>query len=216
MSQVTKSAEIRGAAALAGEEQERFAVLARSLTEVDWQSPSWCAGWTVGDVVVHTAAHLHGKQRDKRMLHDLRQRPRDELVDWLASPIAVPFLPSKQFRRVDEQVQLGELVVHMQDITGALGLTCAARDESITTVLTFGTRRIGSLALTSMRKRARGLQLVASDVDWTSGTGPEVRGPGIALIMATSGREPALEQLSGAGVDLLAQRVPAQKPVAVP
>ena len=55
--------------------------------------------------------------------------------------------------------------------------------------------------------RARGVRLVASDVDWSHGTGPEVRGTGEALLMAMAGRLAALDDLDGAGKAKLARHI---------
>lgn len=61
------------------------------------------------------------------------------------------------------------------------------------------------------RKRARGLHLHATDIDWSTGHGAEVHGPGEALLMALAGRPVALAGLSGEGVRILAQRVSGQE-----
>ena len=51
-----------------------------------------------------------------------------------------------------------------------------------------------------------GLTLFATDIDWSHGTGPEVRGSGEAILMAVSGRAGAIGDLSGDGVAQLAKR----------
>jgi hypothetical protein len=51
-----------------------------------------------------------------------------------------------------------------------------------------------------------GLALRATDADWSHGTGPEVSGPVLALVMAMTGRKSAASQLSGEGVALLQAR----------
>ena len=56
------------------------------------------------------------------------------------------------------------------------------------------------------KKRVAGLKLVASDMEWTCGDGPEVRGAGEALLMAMCGRKSALDDLSGDGVATLRSR----------
>ena len=56
-------------------------------------------------------------------------------------------------------------------------------------------------------KRARGVTLVATDLTWSAGQGPEVRGPGEALLMAMAGRRDALRDLDGPGLQGLAARV---------
>jgi hypothetical protein len=56
-------------------------------------------------------------------------------------------------------------------------------------------------------QRARGLALVATDLDWSRSSGPEVRGPDEALLMAIAGRGHAINELSGRGKPLLAERI---------
>ena len=45
------------------------------------------------------------------------------------------------------------------------------------------------------KRRARDLTLTATDFDWTTGSGPEVEGPLVSLIMAICGRGFALDEL---------------------
>jgi hypothetical protein len=59
------------------------------------------------------------------------------------------------------------------------------------------------------KKRAEGLRLIATDVDWSSGQGPEVRGTGEAVLLAITGRPVALDELTGDGVDTLRARIAA-------
>jgi hypothetical protein len=56
-------------------------------------------------------------------------------------------------------------------------------------------------------RRARGVRLVATDLDWVHGSGPEVTGPAEALVMVMAARPDALNQLTGPGKALLAQRI---------
>ena len=48
-----------------------------------------------------------------------------------------------------------------------------------------------------------GYRLTATDIDWTRGQGPEVAGPIGALLLLLTGRDAALEQLTGKGADSL-------------
>jgi hypothetical protein len=48
--------------------------------------------------------------------------------------------------------------------------------------------------------------LRATDTGWSTGSGPEVAGPHLSLILAMTGRSAALAGLSGAGVDTLRSR----------
>jgi len=56
-------------------------------------------------------------------------------------------------------------------------------------------------------RKAHGVRLSATDVDWVYGDGLEVTGPAEALIMAMAARPDALNQLVGPGKALLAQRI---------
>jgi len=51
-----------------------------------------------------------------------------------------------------------------------------------------------------------GTTLRATDTEWQHGTGPEVSGPAIALVMAMTGRKAALDDLTGEGVAVLRDR----------
>jgi hypothetical protein len=51
------------------------------------------------------------------------------------------------------------------------------------------------------------LRFAATDVSWSRGEGPEVKGTGEAIVMAIAGRSAALDDLSGDGVGLLRTRL---------
>ena len=59
----------------------------------------------------------------------------------------------------------------------------------------------------SARKRIRGLTLTTTDLDWFTGDGPEVTGPGESLLMALAGRRGITDELSGPGRPELARRI---------
>lgn len=56
-------------------------------------------------------------------------------------------------------------------------------------------------------RRARGVRLVATDIEWTHGSGPEVNGTGEALLMAMAARSDALNDLTRPGKPVLAQQI---------
>jgi hypothetical protein len=59
-------------------------------------------------------------------------------------------------------------------------------------------RRVGGLAF-HVRPH-RNVSLVATEVQWSCGTGPEVRGRAIDLLMLMANRRQVVESLSGPGV----------------
>jgi hypothetical protein len=74
-------------------------------------------------------------------------------------------------------------------------------------VLDYGITRLGNVNVNRARRRAKGLRLLATDMAWSAGTGPEVTGSGEALFMALNGRADALPDLAGPGVEALAARL---------
>jgi uncharacterized protein (TIGR03083 family) len=195
-------------------EQVKFGKLLRGLTPEQWEVPSLCDKWTVHQAVLHITWHTHTSdtQRfgqllrvrlsEERVHADRSRLPKDELIERLEAP-AVLGGPSNVL------TQLTELVLHQQDVRRPLDLPREIPPARLATVLDFSlTRSGGSVTLASARKRAKGLRLVATDLEWTAGVGPEVRGPGEAILMALNGRAHALRDLTGDGVPLLAGRMP--------
>ncbi len=57
------------------------------------------------------------------------------------------------------------------------------------------------------KQRIAGLTLRSADTDWSTGSGPEVAGPQLSLVLAMTGRSAALADLSGDGLDTLRSRM---------
>jgi hypothetical protein len=191
-------------------EQAEFAAMLRTLSPGAWSKPSLCSEWSVRDVVIHTAAHIHDQQQDIKIISHYASGSTGAIVAWLDSPPAEPPESSYQARRRFAEIQRGEVMVHQQDVRRALGISRVIPQERVQGVLAFGLQPIGSLGLAFGRERAKGLRLVATDSGWTWGAGREVRGSLEALLMATAGRSVALGDLNGPGVTILAERM--QKP----
>jgi uncharacterized protein (TIGR03083 family) len=128
-----------------------------------------------------------------------RDLPTAEIVEWLASPIKLGAV-------WDMNNQLRALMIHQQDMRRPLGQPRTIPAERLSYALDLGLTRAGSANLGS-RKRASGLRLKATDINWTAGDGAEVVGSGEAILMTISGRASALQELSGAGTAELARRL---------
>ncbi|MDP9073426.1 MAG: maleylpyruvate isomerase family mycothiol-dependent enzyme [Actinomycetota bacterium] len=64
----------------------------------------------------------------------------------------------------------------------------------------------GSNLIIGAKKGIAGLTLRATDAEWSTGTGPEVTGPMLSLVLAMTGREAGLDDLAGNGLATLAGR----------
>jgi hypothetical protein len=100
-------------------------------------------------------------------------------------------------------VALTEGVIHHQDVRRALGQPRAVPPERLLVALRWALLGpdIGGLW------RIRGVRVVATDLAFSAGAGPEARGPAEALLMGIAGRRGAAAELSGLGQRKLAERI---------
>ena len=194
------------------EEQAEFGEMLRGLTEQQWEAPTLCTNWSVHELVIHIAIHTHGTDVARqitaarrgftidRVHAPERARKKEELIDWLESPA----VDASTFNL---KTQLSELIIHQQDVRRPLGIPRTIPEERLAPVLDNAVTNLGSLAVVQTLKKTKGLRLVATDIDWSVGAGPEVRGPGEAIFMALAGRAPALDDLEGEGTAKLRMRL---------
>jgi uncharacterized protein (TIGR03083 family) len=200
---------------LAEEERADLLALLRELTAVQWDVQSLCTLWRVRDVASHivsydelagaetVATFLRGGLRTGRVNDVALARYKDLDTDGIIDLVARNQRPSGLSSGFKGGIALTDGTIHHQDIRRALGLPRTIPEHRLVPVLTFSLR---APTLPS-KGNAEGLKLVATDVEWTVGDGPEVTGPGEALLMAAAGRAPALEDLSGEGLSTLRERV---------
>ncbi|MBG6095402.1 maleylpyruvate isomerase family mycothiol-dependent enzyme [Nocardioides luteus] len=201
--------------ALATAERHDLADFLETLTPEQWVQPSLCSGWTVRDVVAHLISYeevgLAGfigrfarqgfsfGTMNQRRLEEFGSRTPDELVAYVRAHAK----PSGPTAVADARIGLTDGLIHHQDIRRALGRPRQVPAERLVPVLGFA-----MIAPPLPAKRnGQGLRLVATDLDWSHGSGEEVTGPGEALLMAVCGRADALPELTGPGLGALAGRV---------
>jgi uncharacterized protein (TIGR03083 family) len=199
---------------MARDERAEFASLLEGLTPEQWDSPTLCHKWRVRDVAAHVIGYdpLSRAQLMRRMAKGLVTRgganavgveeyagkSPEELIE-LVRKYAEPRGLTAGF---GGRIALTDGMIHQQDIRRPLGMPRTISAEPLRIALDFTTwapRLLGAL-------QARGVRLVATDLDWTYGKGPEARGSGEALLMAMAGRRAALDDLDGPGKAKLAQR----------
>ena len=93
--------------------------------------------------------------------------------------------------------------MHSEDIRRPLGVHRDYPGQAVTQAITF---YAGSNAIIGGKKRVAGLTLRATDIDFAIGSGPEVKGSAMALLLATNGRTAALDDLTGPGLATLRAR----------
>jgi len=95
------------------------------------------------------------------------------------------------------------VLVHAQDIRRPLGIRHEYPMGAVVRVADFFK---GSNLIIGTKRRIDGVALRATDTEWSHGTGPELSGPMLSLLMAMTGRKAALADLSGDGVATLKAR----------
>ncbi|WP_086824147.1 maleylpyruvate isomerase family mycothiol-dependent enzyme [Allokutzneria sp. NRRL B-24872] len=191
------------------------AALIDDLAQVDaalWDKPSLCAGWSVHDVV----AHLIDSARTTRIgfvaglvraRFDFdRQNARGVARERGASPEETLARLRQVMTRTTTppaplDTRLVEEIVHGEDIRRPLGLTRAYPHEAVARALRLQTRTAASFG--GAKELVAGVRLTATDTDVVIGEGPEVRGTSLSLLLAVSGRQDALAELTGPGLSAL-------------
>lgn len=185
------------------------------LDDAQWRQPTLCAKWDVEHVVAHlTAAASIGRwawmrsivgsgfrpavHNDRRLREHLGSTPQETLENFRA------VTNSTVAPTGDLPAYLGEVIVHSEDIRYPLGLPSRGDVEAVTEVARFYVAR--NFTVNSKSVAAR-LHLHATDGPFSAGDGPEVSGPTLALVMAMAGRRSHLDQLTGDGMPLLADRL---------
>ncbi|GIG64301.1 maleylpyruvate isomerase family mycothiol-dependent enzyme [Phytomonospora endophytica] len=199
--------------AAARQERSDLADLLSTLTPAQWDAPTLCDGWRVRDVVAHVIGYDEigllgaltrmakaGFSLDRANAATLAT-PREpaELLDALRRHLT----PRGITAAFGGRIALLDCTVHHQDIRRPLGLPREIPPERLRHALGF----LPLAYAIDAPRRIRGLRLVAEDIDWTHGDGPELRGTGEAVLMATAGRHRALDELTGDGVTVLAARI---------
>lgn len=186
-----------------------------SLTPEQWATPSWCEGWSIQEAAGHILAAAEQTPlnfyrqlasagfkfnefttRDAKRLGALDP---DELVRRLRARTTTTNHPPAPV-----MAMLGEIVAHGEDIRRPLGLHHESPEAALVAVANSWRK---SNLLLGAKRRIAGLRLTSTDVDWSTGTGPEVTGPLQSLLLAMVGRKGAHAALSGDGLPVLAARV---------
>jgi uncharacterized protein (TIGR03083 family) len=177
-------------------ERAWMADLLESLPEEDWDRPSLCDGWTVRDVGAHlTFAQSSirevlgpmvraGFRYDVFVRDSARRSPltHEEIVAKIRS-----FLGSrKRVAFVTDLEPLIDILVHNQDIARPLGVDHPIPAEAAAAA---ADRVLSTPWPIRQWKSPRGVRLVATDTDWSYGSGREVRAPMGSHLMFLTGRQ---------------------------
>ena len=199
------------------DQRRQLADLFDGLDASQWTTPSLCEGWTIRDIAGHlispqelgmTKMLLHfagsGFNFDKmvdKVARQFAQRPTSELVRLLRTHAESRWTPPG----LGPEAPFGDLVVHTQDVCRGLGIEPVLDRDKARFMLDILVGPKGKIF--GKPKSITGLRLAPTDLDWTWGDRPEVRGTAEAIIVAYCGRRAALGDLSGEGADTFRSRL---------
>jgi len=195
-----------GLMAAVGAERRDLASLLAGLDAAAWDTPSLCAGWQVRDVVAHIAmplrysaeeygrelAESHGnidQMLDRCARRDAAQVPAGELIQVIRDDQNFPW-------RVPGGLvgALNHIVIHGLDITVPLGIGRRVPEPSLRIVLDTMTK---PGAPGYFGTGVAGVALVADDLDWSWGSGPQLSGLAQDLAAVLCGRRLPAGRLRG-------------------
>jgi uncharacterized protein (TIGR03083 family) len=178
-----------------------------------WSTPSLCPGWTVHDVLAHLVsvvdsglatkalAGVRALGRPATVIEGLTRayadRPPADLVATYRRHVDNRFAPPG----LGWRATLTDVMVHRADVAVPLGLDPDRPSLAWRPVLDFLTAGIPMMG--SIRAGRPRVGWRTTDLDWASGSGPEVSGPADAVGPALAGRAALLERLEGPGVGAL-------------
>ncbi|MGO3072367.1 MAG: maleylpyruvate isomerase family mycothiol-dependent enzyme [Brevibacterium linens] len=196
-------------------ERARLADLLSTLEPEQWALATLCADWTVEQVVAHLSVAANtgrwawirsivragfdpAKHNARLLERSLGGSPEGTLAKFHSS-ISLTIAPTKDFPAF-----LGEVIVHGQDIARPLELDLIPDAEATVEVARYFASK--DFAVNS-KTLVKGVRLSAVDADFESGSGPQVAGRLLDLVMAMAGRPEALADLTGSGVAELRRRM---------
>lgn len=194
-----------------------------TLTPDEWATQSLCGEWTVQDVAAHLAAASSasagavlgsfaraGFRINKSNAETARrwsQRGVPAILEQLrtntandAKPIGVP-----------PKAPLCDMLVHALDIRrplGKAGVPIQREPFAIAADWTAGMRWPGTMLIGgSARKRIEGVRLVADDLEWSHGDGPEAHGSAESILMLLYARPIGPDEITGPGAPKIYERL---------
>jgi uncharacterized protein (TIGR03083 family) len=185
--------------------RRRLADLLAELSEEEWRQPSLCEGWTVRDVAGHLAWQrrislpatvvdlVRARGSLHRAIHDAAcryaRRPTEQLVAEVHALVGTRQpVPGMTYLET-----LIDTLVHGQDIAVPLGRRLDVAPEAAAVA---ATRIWTKPSLFPATKPLHAFRFTATDLAWSVGEGPEVRGPMSAILLGLTGRPADLPQVT--------------------
>jgi uncharacterized protein (TIGR03083 family) len=201
---------------MARDERQQIADKLAVIPEGAWGQQTLCVGWTVADVVGHMTAigsmsagkFVAGMAKNHLSFAKFQQQGIRTYTEGHSPAEILGAFKSTVSSRAKppgpKMTVLGEVLVHGEDIFRALG--SGFGDHPADHLIAVAEYYMRNRFPLKVHGRISGVTLRMTDADWSYGSGPEVAGPGISVVMAMAGRKVALSDLQGDGVSILSGR----------
>ena len=163
----------------------------------EWDVESVCPGWRVRDVAGHlslvpiittwqmVAAAPRARFNPNRINTVFARRYGSRDPREIVKTLRAGADDRHTAKALDVRNSLFDAIVHSQDIAIPLGRTFPVAPDYVA----MGLQRVWEMGWPfHARRKFGGFTLRATDADWAAGTGPEVAGPALALLLLTTGR----------------------------
>ncbi|WP_431711437.1 maleylpyruvate isomerase family mycothiol-dependent enzyme [Glutamicibacter uratoxydans] len=200
---------------LIDEERQRLGEVLQALEPDKWGSQTLCGNWDVRQTVAHlsaagstgTGGWLANMVRSgfDTNRHNERLLTRNLSQDWQETLARYQSLSTSRVAPLGSvRGMLGEVLVHGQDIARPLEIELMPSIRAVREVAEFFAAK--NFAVNS-KTMIKDISLIAVDDEFTTGSGPEVRGSLLDLVMAMAGRGEVCSKLEGSGVAILVSRI---------
>ena len=192
------------------EQRVVIADLLETLTPQEWATPSLCDAWTVREVGAHLSlaatasmgevvkSAIRARGNFDAMIREVSiaraaARSNAEIIADLRNIVGSQRLAPGTFWRDP----LLDVLVHGQDLSRPIGRPLTMPIDAARTAADWAWQRGFPF---SPARRFRGIRMVADDIDWSRGSGEELRGPIASLLLLSTGRRSALADVRGPGL----------------
>lgn len=196
-------------------DREALGAYLAALSEDDWKKQSLCTEWTVKDAAIHLLV-IPTMSKGRVFLAFVSSgfnldKMSAKLIDRLGQEMSTEQIAAATTSSAGSQNTppglkplgaLAEVLLHSGDLAEGVGTPLDLPVDHWVTGLGY---LKGVQPVLGAKKRIAGLQLTATDTDWSTGDGPAVQGPAKYLALAMTGRA-VTDHLSGDGVATLRSR----------
>ncbi len=182
-----------------------FADMLDGMSDEQLASPSLCDRWSAVEVAGHLVSLVESSPMALAAGMAKNRKDPDGFIATMGAQFGEKGGPAiskslranaaKKMRPFSEASMVADTAVHTQDIRRPLGLPGALDPAVLKMSLDHSVAEYA-------KKHDTVPRFVATDMEWSSGTGPEITGPGESLLMALNQRD-VTGELEGPGVELL-------------